>query len=80
MASEGGSRPSTKKSRTQEEMNSEIDELRSEIQNLASTVSNAAASGNSLNQPPSAIRLSQSIKLEHRLGSHAEFCAEGNDD
>jgi ElaB/YqjD/DUF883 family membrane-anchored ribosome-binding protein len=44
MANESGSRPSTKRSRTQEEMNSEIDDLQSEIQNLASTVSNAAAS------------------------------------
>ena len=44
MANESGLRPSTKKSRTQEELNSEIDDLQSEIQNLASTVSKAAAS------------------------------------
>ena len=44
MASESGSRPSTKKARTQEEMNSEIDDLQSEIQKLAGLVSNAAAS------------------------------------
>jgi len=44
MANESGPRSSTKKSRTQEELNSEIDDLHSEIQNLASMVSKAAAS------------------------------------
>jgi ElaB/YqjD/DUF883 family membrane-anchored ribosome-binding protein len=44
MANEGGAHPPTKKSRTQEEMNSEIDDLQSVIQNLASMVSNAAVS------------------------------------
>jgi ElaB/YqjD/DUF883 family membrane-anchored ribosome-binding protein len=44
MANESGSRPSIKRSRTHEEMSSEIDDLQSEIQNLASRVSSTAAS------------------------------------
>jgi uncharacterized protein YukE len=43
MAHESGSHPGGKKSRTQEEMNSEIDELQSQLQELAGTVSNVAA-------------------------------------
>ena len=43
MAHESGPRPGGKKSRTQEEMNSEIDELQSQLQKLAGTVSNVAA-------------------------------------
>ena len=42
MANESGPRPASRRSRTQEEMNSEIDDLQAQLQNLASTVSNAA--------------------------------------
>jgi ElaB/YqjD/DUF883 family membrane-anchored ribosome-binding protein len=42
MATEGAPRPAGRRSRTQEEMNSEIDDLQAQLQNLATTVSNAA--------------------------------------
>jgi ElaB/YqjD/DUF883 family membrane-anchored ribosome-binding protein len=42
MANESSPRPAGRRSRTQEEMNSEIDELQTQLQNLATTVSNAA--------------------------------------
>jgi len=44
MANESGPRPAGRRSRTQEEMNSEIDELQTQLQNLATTVSNAGRS------------------------------------
>ena len=43
MANESGSRPGGKRSRTQQEIDSEIDDLQSQLQNLASTVSNTAS-------------------------------------
>ena len=43
MANESGARPGGKRSRTQQEIDSEIDDLQSQLQNLASTVSNAAS-------------------------------------
>ena len=42
MANEGSPRPAGRRSRSQEEMNSEIDDLQAQLQNLATTVSNAA--------------------------------------
>ena len=43
MVNESRPRPGGRKSRTQEEMNSEIDELQAQLQKLAGTVSNVAS-------------------------------------